>query len=239
MKLLKSLKRQFFIALNVITLCAVSHLSFAMGDKPAERNEQRQRAVEEFQENEKYQKQPICHEPLVVTISDVKLLLPRTPLVSYTTKENKIYKHMEHRCEIKQLNNISFVSWPNMTLYDASNIVETDFHKYIFAKIEASKKEVTPITLQNGIIQMNMPGSVIFSVPINLIPTYNKNNAFFNCGVDEHGEFAGSANCTTNYLVKNNLGLSYRYFGSNNKLEDMIIIDKQKRDLLEKYIVKK
>ena|SRR3990167_4271901 len=234
------IRNSYTILLLVFAALTISSVSaYAMGEKPILPDKQQQEAIVEFQENEKYQKQPVCNEPLIVTISNMQLSLPRTPLVTYITKEKKTYRHMDHRCEIKKLDNVSSILWPNMTLYDASGIIETDFHKYVATKIEASQKDRAPIILQDGIEQMNMSGSIIFAVPVNLISTYDKKKALFNCSVGEHGEFLGSSNCTTNYLFKNNLGLSYRYFGSKNKLQDMIIVDKQKRAIIEKYITAK
>ena len=210
------IRNSYTILLLAFTALLISSVSaYAMGEKPDLRDKQRQDAIAEFQENEKYQKQPVCNEPLIVTIADITFSMAREPSVVFYTDDGKIYEYMHHRCEIKSLTGVKEILSASMILTAKRDGLKTQY-EISKNKIENFRTSKKITTLSDNIERAGNQHEYIYIYPEKIIPTFNSEPAAFDC-IALEGDAAYIAakggTCYTSYYIRNNLFVQYRVFG--------------------------
>ncbi len=203
-------------------------------------------AIAEMKEKNRILKQPICNEPITVTIAGITLDMPRGGTTYFVTRGGQEIKYLDHRCEIKRLDDVVFVRWMNMSLTDLSvEGYQSDFrttYQTNLSQVKEKRSKGLSRILPDGIEEIKTGNYYIFIVPSNLIKTANQEPVMFDCPNMDLGELDGTSNCTTSYLYKNNLAIWYRYFGSrggavpNFGLYDQIKADRYHRNLIESWM---
>lgn len=209
-------------------------------------------AIAEMKEKDRILKQPVCDEPITVTNADMTLVMPRGWATEFRTKDGKELKYIDHRCDIKRIDDVIFIRWLNMSLTYLStdkekSKFETYYQRYI-SKIEVLRAQGLSRMLPNGVEEIKNGYQYFFVFSPSLIPTANNEPVVFDCGSIYGDQLYAPGSCSTSYLYKHNLGFGYRYFGLRNSktlqtstvpdfgLYDQLKADKYKRSFLETWI---
>lgn len=238
MKVLKSIERQVLTLLVAIFICSSAGYSFAMGERP---NAEQQKAVNQMQQDQKFLNQPKCYEPLLITISSTTFSIPRDPLFSFTTKDGQTYKFMDHRCELKKLDNVLKAESPNLSFFDVGEDKEPmSGNKTLEEELQKRRENKQSILLPNGIEKTRVGSWYILKIPSSLINNYGDNPVIFNCRASDGELLTGTSHCTTAYLYKKDMRIAYTYSGFKKKyrLDDPVSPDQDIRKSIEGYLVR-
>lgn len=209
--------------------------------KNKEANLYREQEKQKYLDRDQYSKQPICYSPLEISFSQVLLTVKRSDLASYGTQDGEEYWQMNRRCEIKALDNVSSIGYPNLAISDArfkpDSYIST--YKRNLKLIKDGRKNGLSFKFENGIERIILGNTAFYIAPQDLISTYGKEPATFVCG--SYGVnpdlIGGFSSCNGLYRYSPDVIVWYRMFNSSGPPKSTVdlILEKDKwaRDYIQ------
>jgi hypothetical protein len=205
---------------------------------------EQQKNVDKVNEEAKFWNSPYCTEPLQVKIGSITLSLPRAKNIvtgDIILKDGTEMKYMEHRCNIKRLNNVKEIVWPKLVIYDYKTPPKGRLYTYgsFLKQIEEARIKNSNTLLSNGVEKIIFNNNLsLFIMPGNLIQSYDKVPVAFVCSASSNNEFKGASNCSTHYLYKKDVAIQYTFFSTDAPLDGQVQADQSVRKTLKKLTIK-
>lgn len=196
------------------------------------------KAIAEMKAHEALLKRPICEEPLLVTIADIKFALPRTGLAVIDASGER-REYLDRQCEIKHLDGIRNFHYPNAGMADLRYNDYKSQYQHDKVLIEEGRKNGRSRRVSGGMELITKGYLYIYVIPSFDI-TEDREPIVFNCPTmgSKPGEYAMTDSCQTQYLYKKNLGLGYRFFRNDYSAEGHLKADEDTRKRFNSWMIK-